>query len=46
VALQVFSKWLYPEEFAELDPEATFKEFHDRFLPIDYSGTFWVSSGD
>jgi iron complex transport system substrate-binding protein len=46
VALQVFAKWLYPEEFAELDPEATFKEFHDRFLPIDYSGTFWVSLGD
>jgi iron complex transport system substrate-binding protein len=46
VALQVFAKWLYPEEFADLDPEATFKEFHDKFLPIDYSGVFWISLGD
>jgi iron complex transport system substrate-binding protein len=44
--LQVFAKWLYPQEFADLNPEATFKDFHDKFLPIDYSGTFWVSMGD
>lgn len=43
VALQQFAKWLYPDAFADLDPDAVFEEFHERFLPIEYSGTFWVS---
>lgn len=42
-ALQQFAKWLYPEEFQDVDPAANFKEFHDRFLPIDYSGAFWAT---
>lgn len=41
VAMQVFAKWMYPDRFADLDPEATMKELHERFLPIDYSGEFW-----
>ena len=43
VVLQQFAKWFYPEAFADVDPVANFAEFHDRFLPIDYSGTFLVS---
>ncbi len=43
VVLQQFAKWFYPEEFADVDPVANFAEFHNRFLPIDYSGTFMVS---
>ena len=42
VAVQQLAKWMHPEEFEDMDPEATFKEIHDRFLPIDYSGMFWV----
>lgn len=41
VAMQAFAKWLHPELFADLDPEATMRELHERFLPIDYSGVFW-----
>lgn len=41
VALQVFAKWFYPDDFKDLDPEANFKEMHDKFLPIDLSGVFW-----
>ena len=44
--LQQFAKWFYPEEFADLDPVANFAEFHDRFLPIGYSGTFFVSAAE
>ena len=44
VALQQFAKWFYPEEFADVDPTANFAEFHRRFLPIGYSGTFFVSA--
>ncbi|WP_107497460.1 ABC transporter substrate-binding protein [Thalassobius sp. I31.1] len=43
VAMQAFAKWLHPELFADLDPEATMVELHDRFLPIEYSGVFWGS---
>jgi iron complex transport system substrate-binding protein len=41
VALQTFAKWFYPDQFKDVEPEKTFTELHDRFLPIDYSGVFW-----
>lgn len=43
IALEQFAKWLYPEQFKDINPEQVFKEFHDQFLPIEYSGTFWIS---
>jgi iron complex transport system substrate-binding protein len=43
VAVQALAKWLHPDRFADLDPVATFKELHERFLPIDVSGVFWTS---
>lgn len=41
IALQTFAKWFYPNDFKDLDPQANFKELHDKFLPIDLSGVFW-----
>lgn len=41
-ALQQMAKWLYPEEFADVDPEANLAEFHRRFMPIEYSGTWFA----
>ncbi|KMW59948.1 putative periplasmic substrate-binding transport protein [Candidatus Rhodobacter oscarellae] len=43
VAMQAFAKWMHPELFEDIDPDATMKELHDNFLPIDYSGVFWGS---
>ncbi|MCR4264784.1 ABC transporter substrate-binding protein [Nitratireductor sp. ZSWI3] len=43
VAIQQMAKWLHPELFADLDAEATFKELHERFLPVDYRPGYWVS---
>lgn len=43
VAVQQIAKWLHPELFAELDPEATLKTLHERFLPIEYRPGYWVS---
>ncbi|MCQ4162043.1 ABC transporter substrate-binding protein [Roseomonas sp. GC11] len=43
VAIQALAKWLHPDLFADLDPDATFREFHARFLPIDYKPGYWVS---
>lgn len=45
VAVQAFAKWLHPELFADLDPEGTMAEIHDKFLPIEYSGVFWATLG-
>lgn len=46
VAVQQLAKWLHPELFADLDPEATLKELHERFLPVEYSPGYWVSLND
>ncbi|WP_170985072.1 ABC transporter substrate-binding protein [Roseomonas sp. AR75] len=42
VAMQVFAKWLYPASFADLDPDATWRAYHERFSPIPLSGVFWA----
>ncbi|MGK9235510.1 ABC transporter substrate-binding protein [Inquilinus limosus] len=43
VAIQALAKWLHPELFADLDPDATFRSFHERFLPVEYRPGYWVS---
>jgi iron complex transport system substrate-binding protein len=43
ISIQVIAKALYPELFKDLDPEETFKEFHERFLPVDYTGIWMIS---
>ena len=42
VALQVFAKWLYPADFKDLDPDATWRAYHERFSPIPLTGVFWA----
>ncbi len=46
VAVQRLAKWFHPELFADLDPEATLHELHERFLPVDYAPGYWVSLKD
>ncbi len=41
-ALQQLAKWFYPERFADLDPAARLREFHDRFLPVDCRGVWMI----
>ena len=43
VGVQCMAKYIYPDEFEDLDLEENFKEFHERFLPIDYSGVWMLS---
>jgi iron complex transport system substrate-binding protein len=43
VAVQQLAKWFHPDLFADLDPDATFREFSERFLPIAYEPGYWVS---
>ena len=42
VAVQQIAKWLHPELFQDLDADATFKEMHDRFLPVDYQPGYFA----
>lgn len=41
-ALEAFAKWLHPEEFGDLDPAKDFEDFNAEWMPIDYSGTFFL----
>ncbi|WP_291439845.1 ABC transporter substrate-binding protein [Desulfovibrio sp.] len=43
IALQQIAKWLHPEVFAALDPEETFRQLHQRFLPVPYQSGYWVA---
>jgi len=42
VALQRIATWLHPQLFSDLDPEATLRELHERFLPIPYRPGYWT----
>jgi iron complex transport system substrate-binding protein len=45
-AVQQLAKWFHPDLFADLDPNATFAEYHRRFLPIDYRPGYSISLSD
>lgn len=42
VAIQRIAKWLHPSLFAEIDPDETFRRFHEAFLPVAYQPGYWV----
>lgn len=39
---EYLAKTFYPEEFKDVNPEATLKEFYDKFLPFSYSGIWFM----
>jgi len=43
VAVQAFARWLHPERFAKLDPNATLATLYQRFQPVPLTGTYWAS---
>jgi len=43
VGYQLIAKANYPQEFENLNPEESWKEFHEKFLPVDYSGNWTVT---
>lgn len=43
VVIQEMARWLHPALFAGLDPQATFRTLHERFLPVDYQPGYFVS---
>ncbi|KWV84508.1 hypothetical protein PFLmoz3_05864 [Pseudomonas fluorescens] len=46
MAIQQLAKWFHPTLFADLDPQAAFRELHERFLPVPYEPGYFVSLGE
>lgn len=46
VALQRIARWLHPQLFSDLDPEATLRALHERFLPMPYRPGYWTGLND
>lgn len=42
---QFMAKALYPQAFTDIDPEKTYMDFHDKYLPVKPSGTFFIQLG-
>ncbi|WP_420894232.1 hypothetical protein [Thalassospira xiamenensis] len=43
IVIQQMAKWFHPDLFADLDPDETFHQLHDRFLPINYQPGYFAS---
>ena len=43
VAIQQLAKWFHPTLFADLDPDASFRQLHEQFLPVPYEPGYAVS---
>ncbi len=41
-AMQFIAKQLYPAAFADIDPEANLRRYHERYLPIAYGGVWML----
>jgi iron complex transport system substrate-binding protein len=46
VVIEQMAKWFHPELFADIEPESSFRELHERFLPIDYQPGYFISISD
>ncbi|PFG28037.1 iron ABC transporter substrate-binding protein [Corynebacterium renale] len=43
IAMAQIAQWLHPEEFADLDVEALWKDAHDKWVPIEPDGSFFAT---
>jgi ABC-type Fe3+-hydroxamate transport system substrate-binding protein len=44
VATRYIAKLLYPQAFADVDPEQEWRDYHAAFLPVAYSGTWFAKA--
>ncbi len=42
---QFMAKALYPQLFADVNPEKTYQAFHEKYLPVKPKGTFFIQLG-
>ncbi|MFA5032086.1 MAG: ABC transporter substrate-binding protein [bacterium] len=46
VGLEQIVKWLYPDEFKDINPEEDLQEFHNKFMPVPYNGVWMIGLED
>jgi iron complex transport system substrate-binding protein len=44
VAIEALAKWIHPELFSDVDPQAALQEISERFSAIPLHGTFWIDT--
>lgn len=42
-AIQRIAKWLYPDTFVNLDPDATLARVFEEFQAIEQTGAYWIT---
>ncbi len=42
VAMQYIAKQLYPDAFKDVDPVASFKAYHEKYLPVPFEGVWML----
>lgn len=42
LAVEMFAKAMHPDLFGDINPDQEVRELHEKFLPIEASGTFWA----
>ncbi|WP_068836186.1 ABC transporter substrate-binding protein [Polaromonas jejuensis] len=42
VAMQYIAKRLYPDAFRDVDPEASLRSYHEKYLPVAYGGVWML----
>jgi hypothetical protein len=40
--MQYIAKQLYPDAFKDVDPVASFKAYHEKYLPVPYAGVWML----
>jgi len=41
--MEFIGKRLYPEAFRDVDPQASFRAYHEKYLPVAFGGNWMVS---
>lgn len=44
IAVEAFARWIHPETFQHIDPNATASEIHEKFLPFEANGVFTATA--
>ncbi len=45
-AMQYLAKQLYPAAFRDIDPVAELRQYHERYLPVAFDGTWMMRAAD
>ncbi|WP_127090549.1 ABC transporter substrate-binding protein [Aquabacter cavernae] len=40
---EALAKWIHPDRFPDVDPNATLAEINARFLAVPFTGTYWIN---